>query len=196
LGAALKERAFVAREETIVSGVAGRYAAALFDLANEQGAVAEVERDLDRFAALVAESSDLERLVRSPIFQADEQIRAVSAVAEAAGIGGLALNFILLSARNRRLFAVLDMVRAFKALAAEARGEVTAEVVSAEPLGDAHAAALKQALRDHVGKEVSLAAKVDPALIGGLVVKLGSRMIDTSLRTRLNALKVAMKEVG
>ncbi len=183
----------MAGEDSIVSGVAGRYASALFDLALGENSLEAVERDLDRFAALVEESTDLRRLVRNPIFTADEQTRALGAVLERAGIGGLTGNFLLLAARNRRLFAVADMIRAFKALTAARRGEVRADVASAEPLSDTQTAALREALREVTGRDVTLNARVDPALIGGLVVRLGSRQIDTSLRTRLNALKIAMK---
>ena len=183
----------MAGEDSIVSGVAGRYASALFDLALDENSLEAVERDLDRFAALVNESADLKRLVRNPIFTADEQERALRAVLARAGIGGLTANFLLLVARNRRLFAVADMIRAFKALTAARRGEVRADVTSAEPLSDTQTAALREALREITGRNVTLNARVDPALIGGLVVRLGSRQIDTSLRTRLNALKIAMK---
>jgi F-type H+-transporting ATPase subunit delta len=190
--APVQERS-VAGEDSIVSGVAGRYASALFDLALDENSLEAVERDLDGFAALVDESADLRRLVRNPIFTADEQTRALRAVLERAGIGGLTANFLLLTARNRRLFAVADMIRAFKALTAARRGEVRADVTSAEPLSDTQTAALREALREVTGRDVTLHARVDPALIGGLVVRLGSRQIDTSLRTRLNALKIAMK---
>jgi len=165
----------VAGEDSIVSGVAGRYATALFDLASESNAVEAVERDLDRFAALVDASPDLRRLVRNPIYTADEQTRALRAILDRVGIGGLTANFLGLVARNRRLFAVLDMVRAFRALAAQRRGEIKADVTSAEPLNDAQMQALKEALRDVTGRDVTLATRVDPALIGGLVVRVGSR---------------------
>lgn len=184
----------MAREETIVSGAAGRYAAALFDLASSEGKTAEIEADLDRFAELVGISDDLRRLVRSPVYGADEQVKGLTAVAETVELKGLALNFLLVVARNRRLFAVLDMIRGYKALAATARGEISAEVRTAHPLSPAHAATLREALSAHAGRDVTLVTKVEPALIGGLIVKIGSRMIDTSLRTRLNALKVSMKE--
>lgn len=183
----------MAGEESIVSGVAGRYATALFDLASESNAVEAVERDLDRFAALVDASPDLERLVRNPIYTADEQARALRAVLDRAGIGGLTANFLGIVARNRRLFAVIGMVAAYKALAAQRRGETKADVTSAEPLSDTQVEALKEALRAVTGRDVTLATRVDPALIGGLVVRVGSRQIDTSLRTRLNGLKIAMK---
>ena len=181
---------------SLVSGVAGRYANALFELALEAGALAAVEADLDRFAALINESADLTRLMRSPVFSADEQTRAVTAVLDKAQIGGLVANLVKVTAANRRLFAVPDMITAFKRLAAHHRGEVAAEVTSAEPLADKHVAALKEALRASLGKDVTLEARVDPSLIGGLIVKVGSRMIDGSLKTKLNSLKLAMKEVG
>ena len=179
-----------------VSGVAGRYANALFELAEEAGGLAAVEKDLDRFAALIEESADLKRLVRSPVFSADEQARAVATILERAEIGGLVANLIKVTAANRRLFIVPELITAFKRLAAKSRGEVAAEVTSAEPLSEKHVADLKAALKASLGKDVALATHVDPALIGGLIVKVGSRMIDGSLRTKLNSLKLVMKEVG
>jgi F-type H+-transporting ATPase subunit delta len=173
--------------------VAGRYAAALFDLAQEQNKISEVEQDLVKFQQLYDLSPDLQRLVRSPVIAADDQVRALGNVLDKAGVGGLAKNFIGLVARNRRLFAVPGMVRAFLSLAAKARGEVTAEVTSAHPLTESQAEALKAQLKQTVGKDVTLAAKVDPALIGGLVVKLGSRMIDSSLKTKLSNLSLSLK---
>ena len=175
--------------------MAGRYASALFDLAREANAIDAVKADIDRFDALVVESPDLMRLVRSPVFSTDEQLQALSAVLQRAGIGGLAEKFLKLVTSNRRLFAVRDMVRAFRGLVADYKGEATAEVTVAEPLKDDHVAALKSALHTISGKDIDLSIKVDPAIIGGLVVKLGSRMVDTSLRTKLNAIRQAMKEV-
>ena len=175
-----------------VSGVAGRYASALFDLAKERGEIERVEGDLGRFEALVNESDDLRRLVMSPAFSADEQSKGVVAVAQRAGIEGLASNFLGLVARNRRLFVVMDMVKAFRTLASRERGEISAEVTSAEPLSDGQENALRDALREAAGRDVSLTKRVDPDLIGGLVVKLGSRQIDTSLRTRLAGMRKAM----
>ena len=186
----------MADSTSLVSGVAERYANAFFELALEQKSLAEVEKDLDRFSALIAESTDLARLVRSPVFSAEEQTRAIAAVLDKAGIGGLVANLLKVTAGNRRLFAVADIVTAFKRLAARNRGEVSAEVTSAEPLSDRHVAALKDALKASLGKDVTLQTRVDPALIGGLIVKVGSRMVDGSLRTKLNSLKLAMKEVG
>ncbi len=184
----------MAAEEPIVSGMAGRYATALFELAREANSIDAVKADLERFGALVADSADLNRLVRSPVFSADEQLKALSAVLDRAGIGGLAAKFLKLVAANRRLFAVRDMVKAFRDLVAEYKGEATAEVTVAEKLKDEHLGALRSALKAVSGKNVDLAVKVDPAIIGGLVVKLGSRMVDSSLRTKLNAIRHAMKE--
>ena len=184
----------MAGEDAIVSGMAGRYATALFELALEQNAVDAVRADLDSFDKMVADHPDLTRLVRSPVFSSDEQLRAITAVLEKAGIGGLAANFIRFVAQNRRLFAVPEMIRGFRARVARHRGETSAEVTVAEALSETHLAALKDALKSVTGKDVALDVKVDPALIGGLVVKLGSRMVDTSLRTKLNAIKLAMKE--
>ena len=174
--------------------MAGRYATALFELALEASAVEAVEADLDRFDALVAESTDLTRLVRSPVFSAEEQLQALSAVLDRTGISGLAANFLKLAASNRRLFAVRDMIKAFRALVAQHKGEVTAEVTVAESLKDQHVDALRAALKSVTGKDVDLDIKIDPAIIGGLVVKLGSRMVDSSLRTKLDGIKHAMKE--
>ena len=184
----------MAGEQPIVSGMAGRYATALFELTRETNAIDAVKADLERFDALVAENPDLNRLVRSPVFSAAEQLQALSAVLDRAGIGGLAAKFLKLVTMNRRLFAARDMVRGYRELVALHKGEATAEVTVAERLKDDHVAALKSALKAVSGKDVDLAIKIDPAIIGGLVVKLGSRMVDTSLRTKLNAIRHAMKE--
>jgi F-type H+-transporting ATPase subunit delta len=184
----------VAGDEHPVSGMAGRYAIALFDLASETNTVDAVKADLEGFGALIADNPDLLRLVRSPVFSAEEQQQALSAVLERAGIGGLAAKFLKLVTANRRLFAVRDMIKGFRELVAKQRGEATAEVTVAEKLKDEHVEALRAALKQVSGKDVDLDIKIDPAIIGGLVVKLGSRMVDTSLRTKLNAIKHAMKE--
>ena len=176
--------------------MAERYANALFELAQDTNSLPAVEGDLDRFAALIAESADLKRLVRSPVFSSEEQERAVAALLEKDAIGGLVANFIKVAATNRRLFIVPDVIVAFKHMAAKQRGEVAAEVTSAEPLSDRHLDELKAALKASLGKDITLATHVDPSLIGGLIVKVGSRMIDGSLKTKLNSLKLAMKEVG
>jgi F-type H+-transporting ATPase subunit delta len=186
----------VADTTSLVSGVSERYATALFELAEETGGLDAAEADLKRFGGLIEDSADLKRLVRSPVFSAEEQYRAVAAVVDKAEIGGLVGNLIKVAARNRRLFAVPDMITAFGRLLARHRGEVSAEVTSAEPLSDKHLADLKSALKASLGKDVALETSVDPSLIGGLIVKVGSRMIDGSLRTKLNSLKLVMKEVG
>ena len=187
----------MASAEPIVSGMAGRYASALFELALEGKAVDAVKADLEKFDALVGASPDLNRLVRSPVFGAEEQTKALTAVLARAGISGLAAKFLQVIAANRRLFAVRDMIKAFRTLVARWKGEVTAEVTVAEKLSDNHLDALKSALKTVTGgKTVDLNVKVDPAIIGGLVVKLGSRMVDSSLRTKLNTIKHAMKEAG
>jgi F-type H+-transporting ATPase subunit delta len=174
--------------------MAGRYATALFELALERNVVDTVKADLEGFDALVAESPDLTRLVRSPVFSAEEQQKALAAVLAKVAIGGLAAQFLLLVASNRRLFAVREMIKAFRKLVAQHRGEIAAEVTVAEPLKAAHLAALDAALKAVSHKRVDLDVKIDPAIIGGLVVKLGSRMVDSSLRTKLNAIRLAMKE--
>ena len=176
--------------------MAGRYALALFELASESAKIDEVSADLDRFLALVDGSDDLKRLVQSPVFSAEDQARAVGAVLDAAKIGGTAGNLIRLVAANRRLFAIASIIRGYKGLVARSRGEVIAEVTVAEALSDANSKTLAGALKDVLGKEPKIEVKVDPSILGGLIVKVGSRMIDTSLRTKLNSIKTAMKEVG
>lgn len=186
----------MAADGTIVEGVAGRYAAALFDLAKESSKVSEVEADLVKFSSLLGMSDDLKSMVRSPVIAAEDQAKAIGAVLAKAGIGGLAANFLKMVASNRRLFAVSDMIKAFRAVAAKERGEVTAEVTSAVALNDAQTAELKQTLKASVGKDVTLNATVDPALLGGLIVKVGSRMVDSSLRTKLQSLKTQLAGSG
>ncbi|GLK72999.1 F0F1 ATP synthase subunit delta [Ancylobacter dichloromethanicus] len=181
--------------ETYVSGVAGRYATALFELARDADAVDAVQADLERFGAMIAESDDLKRLVRSPVFSSEEQEKAVAALLAKAGIGGLAGNFFKTVAANRRLFTVEAIIRDFNLLVSAYKGEVTAEVTVAQPLSDAHAATLKQSLDALTGKDVKLAIEVDPSLLGGLKVKVGSKLVDASLKTKLNSIRTAMKEV-
>ena len=182
-------------EDQTISGMAGRYATALFELALENKVVDAVKKDLDQFDALVADSADLNRLVRSPVFDADEQLKALSAILAKAGIGGLAANFLRVITTNRRLFAVRDMIRGYRALVARHKGEVMAQVTVAEKLSDTHLDTLKSALKSVTsGKDIDLDVRIDPAIIGGLIVKVGSRMVDSSLRTKLNSIKLAMKE--
>ncbi|BEV45452.1 F0F1 ATP synthase subunit delta [Afipia carboxidovorans] len=186
----------MATDDTSVSGVAGRYATALFELARDQKSIDAVRADVDKFAALLADNPDLVRLVRSPVFTAQEQGKALDAVLAKAGITGITANFLKVLTANRRLFAVNDVIRAFRALVAKFRGEATADVTVAEPLNDKNLDALKASLKSVTGKDVDLNVKVDPSIIGGLIVKLGSRMVDSSLRTKLNSIKHAMKEAG
>ena len=187
----------MAGEDSTVSGMAGRYARALFELALDAKSVDAVKADIEKFAAMMAESADLNRLVRSPVYGAEERSRALAAVLAKAEIGGLASNFLMFVTANRRLFSIGEMIRDFRKLVARWKGEVTAEVTAAEKLSDAHLEAIKSALKSITGeKSVDLHVKIDPAIIGGLTVKLGSRMVDSSLRTKLNSIKHAMKEAG
>jgi F-type H+-transporting ATPase subunit delta len=174
--------------------VAARYAAALFDLAREQNAVDAVGRDLDGFDALVRESPELARLLRNPVFTADEQTRAIDAILTRAGISGLTGNFIRLVASKRRLFALQDMIRAYRELVADAKGIVRAQVTLAEPASERVMSEITAALREVAKAEVDVSVRIDPSLIGGLVVKMGSRMVDASVRTKLNSIRLAMKE--
>jgi len=187
----------VAEEDTIVSGVSGRYASALFSLAQDNRQAEAVADALAGFDGLIAESPDLERLVRSPVFSTAEQLKALDAILADAGISGIAANFIRLVTTKRRLFFIREMMADYRKLYDKSRGVTRAEVTSAAALSDANVAALKESLRAASGgREVALDAKVDPSIIGGLIVKLGSRMVDGSLKTKLNAIRLAMKEVG
>ena len=186
----------MAKSSSPVSGVAERYASSLFELAREEKSIAKVESDLNSFQSMLDSSPDLRRLINSPVFSAEEQEKAIGAIVTKAGIKGLAGNFLRVAAANRRLFAVPGMIEAFRRIAAEARGETSAEVTSAHTLSAAQQTELKAALKSVAGKDVSLAVTVDPSLLGGMVVKMGSRQIDTSLKTKLNSLKLALKEVG
>ena len=186
----------MAAEDPSVSGVSGRYATALFELARDEKAVDAVKADLDRFVTMLADSPDLTRLVRSPVFSTDVQGRALAAVLDKADISGITAKFLKVLTANRRLFAVTDVIRAYGALVAKFKGEATADVTVAEALNDKNLDALKSALKSVTGKDVALNVKIDPSIIGGLVVKLGSRMVDSSLRTKLNSIKHAMKEAG
>ncbi len=180
----------------MMASAAGRYASALFELAKEEGRLEQVERDVASFQAMLGASEELRRMVRSPVISAEDQAKALAALLDKAGIAGLTANFIQLIARNRRLFALADMLKAFRALAARERGEVTADVASAHPLTPEQMQLLSDTLRTSIGKNVRIDTHVDPNLLGGLVVKVGSRMIDSSLRTKLNNLKVAMKGIA
>ena len=179
-----------------VSGVAERYASALFELAESEKKTKAVEKDLGRIDALLKGSDDLMRLVRSPAFSAEDQVAAIGKVLEKAKITGLVANFVNVVAGNRRLFVLPDMLRAFRQILADARGEATAEVTVAHKLTADQTKQLKATLKGVVGKDVALDVTVDPSLLGGMIVKVGSRQIDTSLKTKLSSLKLALKEVG
>ena len=180
----------------MMASVPGRYALALFELAQEQSQLQPVENDLIQLQGMLDESADLRRMVRSPVFSADEQDGALTALLGKAGVSPLTMNFVKLITRNRRLFAVPEMVKAFRSLAARSRGEIEADVTSANELNDGQLQTLKETLKASLGQDVQINSKVDPSLLGGLIVKVGSRMIDSSLRTKLSTLKLRMKEVG
>ncbi|MFZ0851720.1 MAG: F0F1 ATP synthase subunit delta [Hyphomicrobiaceae bacterium] len=186
----------MATAEPMMASMAGRYAAALFELAKEQKQLDQVERDVAAFLAMLEVSADLVRLVRSPVISAQAQARALEAILAKAGISGFTGNFLKLIVRNRRLFAVADMLKAFQSLLARERGEVSADVASAHPLSPEQMQVLSDSLKTSIGKNVQIRTRVDPNLLGGLIVKVGSKMIDSSLRTKLNNLKVAMKGIG
>jgi F-type H+-transporting ATPase subunit delta len=183
----------VASKGTGVSGLADRYAAALFDLADERKSLDQVADDLRQLRAMLGESAELRRLVRSPILSRADQGRAITAVADRAGLTPLTRNFLGLVAQNRRLFAVPAMIDAFLARLAARRGEVTAEVVAAQNLTPGQLDAVNEQLRKAMGSKVAVEVRVDPALLGGLVIKVGSRMVDASLRSKLHRLQLAMK---
>lgn len=180
-------------ESSAVSGVAGRYAAALFELAEEQKKLDEVAADIAIIRSLLAESADLRRLVASPVLGRDAQGQALVAVLEKAGVSALTLNFAGVVARNRRLFVIDSMCIGYRQLLADARGEMTAEIMTAQPLTDAQQASLEQELRTAMGSKVTLDARVDASLLGGMIVKVGSRMVDSSLRTKLQRLELSLK---
>ncbi|MER8655883.1 F0F1 ATP synthase subunit delta [Mesorhizobium sp. M0847] len=186
----------MAQSSSQISGVAERYAGSLFELALQSNSVAKVEADLNSFAKMLDDSADLTRLINSPVFSSEDQAKAIASIADKAGITGLTGNFLRVVARNRRLFAVPGMIKAFRRISAEQRGETSAEVTSAHELTAAQQTELKAALKSVAGKDVAITVTVDPSLLGGLVVKMGSRQIDTSLKTKLNSLKLALKEVG
>jgi F-type H+-transporting ATPase subunit delta len=183
----------VAAADQAVSGVSGRYASALFDLASEHKSVPATATALNTFQALVESSDELQNLMQSPVFKADDQLAAIEALCSRAGITGLAFNFLKVMCTNRRLAAVPGAITAFNTLVAEAKGEATAEITSAEELTAKQVTELKAALKSSIGSDVTLTHKINPEILGGLIVKVGSRMLDNSLRTKLNSLKVAMK---
>ncbi|PCG14093.1 MAG: F0F1 ATP synthase subunit delta [Sphingomonas sp.] len=175
------------------ASLGGRYASALFDLAVEAKAVDRVEESLSAVRQALAESADFRMLTASPVVARGEAVKAVLATADQLGLDTTTKSFLGVLAENRRLSQLPQVIAAYRTLAARHRGETTAEVTSAHPLSDDQVEELKQQLRRRVGREVSVDLTVDPAILGGLVVRIGSQMIDSSIRTRLNALASAMK---
>lgn len=178
------------------SELTGRYAVALFDLADEGKALDAVAEDLMALRQALDGSEDMTRLVRSPVLDRDEQWKAMSALLDKMKANDLTKKFLGLVTANRRLFALSGIIRAYLEKLASHRGEITADVVSAHPLTDSQVKALEDSLKKALGGKVALAPRVDPSILGGLIVKVGSRMIDSSLRTQLQKLKFAMKGAG
>lgn len=178
---------------SITSGVAGRYAAALFELAEERKSHDEISADAEGIAALLAESDDLRRLVASPVIGREAQGSAMAAVLQKAGISELTRNFVGVVAKNRRLFALGDMCIAYRELLSARRGEISAEIVSAKPLSEKQRDALERTLHGAMGSKITLDTQVDASLLGGMVVKIGSRMVDSSLKTKLQRLELSLK---
>lgn len=185
----------MASEATGVSGLAGRYATALFDLADQQQALDAIAADLIKLRQMIEESPELARLIRSPIMSRDVQARAMATLAEKAELGTMVRNFVGVVARNRRLFALTGIIKGFLGLLAVRRGEVTAEVTAAQALTKGQLTAINEQLNRAIGSKVAVDVRVDPAIIGGLVVKVGSRMVDGSLRTKLTRLQLAMRGI-
>jgi F-type H+-transporting ATPase subunit delta len=183
----------LASEGTGLAGLAERYAAALFELADERHALDAVAGDMRALRAMLAASGDFMRLIRSPVLSREAQATGVAALVERAGLSPLSRDFLGVVARNRRLFAVPEMIAAYLKKLAERRGEVTAEVTVAQPLDTARQAALTDQLRRAVGARVAVDIRVDPRLLGGMIVKVGSRMVDASLASRLQRLRLAMR---
>jgi F-type H+-transporting ATPase subunit delta len=183
----------VATTDQTVSGVEGRYANALFQLATEQKSVDKTAQELKAFQAAIEVSAELKRLVRSPVYSAADQIAAIDAICAKAKIGGTTLNFLKLVAKNRRLSAISGIISTYATLLATSRGEVQAEIASAEKLSEKHVRDIRAALKSSIGRDVQLSTRVDNSILGGLIVKVGSRMLDNSLKTKLQNLKIAMK---
>ena len=183
----------MASEEHVISGLARRYATAVLELAQEEKSVAAVEKDFIQLAKLIAESADLARLVRAPVFSRDEQKKGMDAILRRMEASPLTVRFVLTLAAKRRLFILTDIIRGFEQMVAAQRGQMAAHVTSARPLSDAQTAELKSILKAKLNRDIQLATNVDPTLLGGLIVKVGSRMIDSSLRTKLEGLRTAMR---
>lgn len=174
-------------------GIAERYATAILELAQEDKSVETVERDLANLRQIISESADLARFVRSPVFSRADHVKGMKAVLGTIDVSALTTRFVLTLASKRRLFALSDIIRAFQAQLAKIRGEVDAQVTSARALSDSELSELKAVIKSRLGRDPRLDAKVDSSLLGGLIVKVGSRMIDSSLRTKLNGIRLAMR---
>jgi len=183
-------------EASIVSGLASRYAVALFDLAKQKNKIDAVMAGLNQIAEMIDKSAGFARLVQSPLVSRTDQKKALAAVLATAKVEGLAASFVGVVAENRRLTLLSQMIRQYGTLLSQHKGEVDAEVTSATALGEPQLAALRDKLASAVGRNVCLTANVDPEVLGGLVVRVGSRMIDSSLRTQLSNLQHALKEVA
>ena len=181
---------------SISTGIAGRYASAVFALAKEDNSLNAIEADVNALDAVMSDSADFRSLITSPVYTRDEQKAAIGALAEKMGLSATIANTLRLMASKRRLFVLPQLVAGLRALIAEEKGEITAEVTAASELTAAQQQSLAETLKNAVGKDVKIKMAVNPALIGGLVVKVGSQMIDTSIRAKLNALQNTMKEVG
>ena len=181
---------------TIISGMAGRYANALFQLARDNNQLDEVAKDLNGFQAMLDESDDLSNLVESPVYSTGEQEKAITALLAKSDFTKTTVNFFHVITQNRRLAHIESIIRGYQGLLAEHRGEVSAEATSAAPLSDEQQEKLRATLKDIAGRDIELITKVDPSILGGLIVKIGSRQIDDSLRTKLNNMKTRMKEVS
>jgi F-type H+-transporting ATPase subunit delta len=178
------------------SGLAGRYATALFELADADKQLDQVAEDLATIELMLEGSEDLTRLIRSPVVSREDQSKGMAAVLDSAETGALTKNFVGVVSSNRRLFALPGMIKGYQALLADRRGETTAEIVSAKKLSEAQITALGESLKKAMGTNVAIDAEVDEELLGGLIVKVGSRMVDSSLRTKLSQLRFAMKGTG
>jgi F-type H+-transporting ATPase subunit delta len=177
----------------IRASLAGRYASALFDLARDERQIDSVGRSLEALNQALADSKDFAELIASPLVSREEAGKALAALAQQLQLDPITTNFVGVLARNGRKNELRAVIRAFRRLAAEHRGEATAEVVTARPLNDDQIGALRQQLRARAGRDVNIDAQVDPTILGGIVVKLGSQQIDASIRTKLNRLAQAMK---
>jgi F-type H+-transporting ATPase subunit delta len=197
LALGILEIARLSQEKTLVSGMAGRYALALFELAKDANSTNSIAAELNQFADLIRETQDLERFLKSPVFSATEQLKVINAILAHASIEGLTAKFLQLVAKKRRLFALSNIIRDFNILNDADKGITRAQVTAATNLQDEHIEALKAALAGLAsGTTIEITVKVDPSIIGGLIVQIGSRMVDGSLKTKLNSIRTRMKEVG